>query len=241
MSKDLQLDDVYTDLEETFKVFESLIMKANYQKPDLIISWPNYQSPPHNLYYAREYEYLIEKQQYSFLLQDGSVIQIYYKFEEATEPGKKKTKKKTELTEYRLALCPYPLITLEDNSQLEGYGCESYDETLCDLYQELLKEKAMRLKLTNTSHIRFDYDSRVESHDKSELQIGAIKNFRLPFSNIIYPFVFVDFAMKNLFRKEVEYQNIVQSQKYKEVHNFSKNRSVKVTGFKEQDIYLTLK
>jgi hypothetical protein len=237
MSKSLQLDDVYTNLEDTLEVFESLIMEANYQKQDLIISWPNYQSPPHNLYYAREYEYLIEKQQYSFLLQDGSVIQIYYKFEEATEQGKKKTQKKTELTEYRLALCPYPLITSADKSQLEDYYCESHDETLCDLYQQkLLREE----KLTNTSHIRFDYDSAVESHDKSELQIGAIKNFRLPFSNIIYPFVFFDFAMKNLFRKEVEYQNIVQSKKYKEVHNFSKSRSMKVTGFKEQDIYLTL-
>jgi len=125
MSKNISLDEVYTNLEDTFEVFGSLISDHNYQKSHSMISWPNYQSPPHNLYYAREYEYLIEKQQYSFLLKDRSVIQIYYEFKEATEQGKKKTKKTMELTEYRLALCPYPVITSEDKSQLEDYYCES--------------------------------------------------------------------------------------------------------------------
>lgn len=239
MTKIISVDEVYTDLETTFKVFVPFIIEHNYNyaKNSLEISWPKYQSPPHNLYYAREYEDLIKKRQYSFLLRDGSVLQIYYKFEESLEPGKKKNQKKIELTEYRLALCPYPLVTSEDKSQLEDYVCDSYDETLCDHYQELLKEE----RITNTSHVRFDYDSRVETHDKSELQIGAFKNFRLPFSNIVYPFVFIDFAMKTLFRKEEEYQNIVQSDKYKRAHDFSKSRSVKVGQFKGPDIYLTLK
>jgi len=227
MGKAFNIDDLYTNMEETFKVFGRLILEHNYQRNNLIISWPNYQPGiTKDIHYVREHEELIKTRQFSFLLIDRSIVQIYYEFNS------------DELTKYKLAFYPYPVLTVEDLSQVEYYYCNSYDETLCDFYQNLLKEKS--LKLTNTSHLRFDYDYAVTSHAKSELQIGAINNIRISSKVLIYPFVFVYFIIRNLFRKDQKYQDIIQSEKYKKVYDFSKNRSVTVKEFQESSIYLTL-
>jgi len=227
MGSNFNIDDLYKNLEETFKVFGRLILDCNYQKNNLTISWHNYQSGiTKSLYYAREYEELIKNRQFSFLLMDRSVIQIYYEFENEA------------LTKYKLACYPYPVLTSENSSQLEDYYYDSYDETLCELYQNFLEEES--LKLSNTSHLRFDYDCNVKTHAKSELQVGAINDIRVPFDVLIYPFVFIDFVVRNLFRKDQKYQEIAETKKYKDIFNFSKSRSVKIEEFQESNIHLTL-
>lgn len=227
MGKTFNIDDLYKNLEETFKVFGCLILEHNYQKIDLTISWPNYKPGiTKAIYYAREYEELINNRQFSFLLIDRTIIQIYYEFN------------RDDLTKYKLAFYPYPVLTLENLNQVEDYYCDAYDETLCDFYQDLLKEES--LKLTNTSHLRFDYDYAVTSHAQSELQIGAINNIRISAKVLIYPFVFIDFIIRNLFRNDQKYQDIIQSEKYKKVDDFSKNRCMEIQEFRESSIYLTL-
>lgn len=228
MGKAFNLDDLYTNLEETFKVFGHLILEHNYQKDNFKMSWSNYKSGiTKNIYYAQEYEELVRDRQFSFLLMDQSMIQIYYEFNG------------NQLIKYKLAFYPHPVLTIENLSQLEDYYCHSYDETLCDFYQDLLQEES--LKLTNTSHLRFDYDHAVTSHAKSELQIGSINNIRISSQVLIYPFIFVDFIIKNLFRQNRKYQDIIQSVKYKNVYDISnKKGSMKVEEFQESSIYLTL-
>lgn len=227
MDKAFNIDDLYTNLEETFKVFAHFIVEHNYQRNHVKISWPNYQSGiTKNLSYVKEYEELIRTRQFSFLLIHQSIIQIYYEIDYHI------------LTKYKLAFYPYPVSTIENLNQIEDYYCDSYDETLCDLYQNLLKEDS--LKLTNTSHLRFDYDFAVTSHAKSELQIGAINDIRITAEVLIYPFIFVDFIMRNLFRKDRKYQEIIQSDKYKKIYCFSKSRCMKIKKFKESSLYLSL-
>ena len=41
MGKAFNIDDLYKNLEETFKVFGRLILEHNYKRTDLTISWPN--------------------------------------------------------------------------------------------------------------------------------------------------------------------------------------------------------
>ncbi|MEY3219958.1 MAG: hypothetical protein RIT27_1315 [Pseudomonadota bacterium] len=226
MNKLLNFDKLYSNLEQTFIVFKDFILEHNYQKFDsTVISWLNYESGiTKNTYYAKEYEELINNRQFSFLLKDRSIIQIYYEFN---------TK---ELIKYKLAYYPYPVLTKEDSNQIEDYYCNSYDETLCDLYN-VLKESS---QLTNTSHLRFDYDHFVTSHATSELQIGAINNIRIPSAILICPFIFVDFIIKNLFSKSLEYKDVTQSKNYKDAHKFSKSCSVKIEKFIDSDICLIL-
>ena len=150
------------------------------------ISW-NKRKPgiQKNIYYAIEYQYLLDNQQYSLLLKDGSFFQFYFEFD-----------LKDILICARLAYYPKPVKTNHDDSSLLDAAEAALERDDGDLYDhlfnwvELLETDIGRP--ANTSHIRFDYDSAVKSHSKSHLQFGAIQEFRIPSSGFPLPIAFIE-------------------------------------------------
>ncbi|HEY4194071.1 MAG TPA: DUF2290 domain-containing protein, partial [Mucilaginibacter sp.] len=92
-----------------------------------------------------------------------------------------------------------------------------------------------KYKITNSSHLRIDYDPNVESHHKCEIQIGAINDIRLPINKILMPFTFCDFIFKNIF--PVEYKSLKNKSTYTPAFVNSKRQSVAINPFEELNIF----
>ena len=127
----------------------------------------------------------MDTQQYSILLKDSSFFQFYYQFEKS---GKLKTA--------RLAYYPKPVQTPHLQEDLLNAGEDALERQDNDLYDhlynwvELLETDIGRP--ANTSHFRFDFDSKVISHSKSHLQFGAIQEFRVPANSFPLPVAFIE-------------------------------------------------
>lgn len=216
------IDDIVRDLERVEKTFKSLIVTRNYCIIGSIISWRGYKPGISNrIPYIREFEELLNERQYSFLFIDKSYVQIYYQFD-----------KFGSLLSARLAYYPYPLKLT--NELLDTYFDESMDDILSEVYLSLLEQEYV----TNTSHIRFDYDATVTSHAKSHLQFAGINNLRVPVQMMVTPYLFIDFVARHFFHQY--HDNIRRQKAY--LQGFAKSlRSVEATpGFNEESLYVTL-
>lgn len=137
-----------------------------------------------NCYYPFEYQFLLDKHQYSVLLSDSSFFQFYYEFGDAGN-----------LTCCRLAYYPRPLETADSLDQLHAEAenaLDREDEHLFDhLYNwiELIEDNKARL--SNTAHLRFDYDHSAVTHSPAHIQFSAIQNFRIPADFVPQPLAFV--------------------------------------------------
>lgn len=135
------------------------------------------------VYYPLEYQFLLDRHQYSLLLSDGSFFQFFYRFDEADV-----------LQEARLAYYPRPIPTSEEQSELLDAAEEALNRDDQLLYEhlynwtELLDQSRAP---ANTSHIRFDFDRKAKAHSQSHLQFGAIQELRLPADFYPQPLAFV--------------------------------------------------
>ena len=150
------------------------------------VSWQSYTPGfQRGVYYPLEYQFLLDRQQYSVLLSDGSFFQFYYSFG-----------KTDKLEQARLAFYPRPISTVDEAGDLfdaAEAALDRSDDGLFDhLYNwaEYLEEK--KGAPVNTSHVRMDYDHKVEVHAKSHLQLGAVQEFRLPADFFPLPVAFVE-------------------------------------------------
>jgi hypothetical protein len=138
-----------------------------------------------NVYYPIEYQYLLDTQQYSVLLRDSSFFQFFFQFDASDK-----------LSSARLAYYPRPVNTLHENDDLLKAADDALDRQDEELYNHLFNWVELLEtdigKPANTSHVRFDYDSKVLVHSKSHLQFGAIQEFRLPSNNFPLPIAFVE-------------------------------------------------
>ena len=107
------------------------------------------------------------------------------------------------------------------------------DQNMDDLFVQKFNHK---YEITNSSHIRIDY-SPVKTHHVCEIQIGAINNIRFPLDKIVSPFLFFDFIMKNIYRKS--YPSMFNNQKFKQEFNFACKKSYPISGFHEDNLYIT--
>lgn len=131
-----------------------------------------------------EYQYLIDHQQYSILLSDGSFFQFFYAFNGG------------QLSKARLAYYPRPIATSDSLGELENAAEDAIDRFDEDLYEHLFNWVEL-LDLqgkspSNTSHIRFDYDANVTSHCKSHIQFGGIQELRIPSECFPLPLIFIE-------------------------------------------------
>lgn len=161
-------------------LFGTIIQSNNVNIGKNIISWDNYKPGIlTNVGYLREYQQLLDNQQYSYLLIDNSFFQFYFDYDS-----------KGNLVKCRLAYYPKPELAPETADELADYSSTASD-FLADIMDEVALEMLEHeISLTQNSHLRFDYDARVTSHSKCHLQFGGINDFRIASKHLILPFAF---------------------------------------------------
>lgn len=135
------------------------------------------------VYYPLEYQALIDTQQYSLLLKDGSFFQFFFDFDDSDI-----------LKKARLAYYPKPIPTSDSQDDIVvAYedAIERSDEELFEHLYNWTELIDLHKHPSNTSHIRFDYDTSVESHCEAHIQLSGIQEFRVPASFIPQPMAFV--------------------------------------------------
>lgn len=138
------IDDVFQELEKIKRIYRSLILTTNYiKRSDSEICWPGYIPGIDKRLYAREYETLVQGQQYSFLLSDDmGFIQFYFRFDNEN------------ITKAKMAYYPYPVKLKEEVEDFEDYTTDYNDsigdyvleEFYYDIWNLLSSELAIPLK-----------------------------------------------------------------------------------------------
>lgn len=259
----MTISNIEDDLKRIETIFRDLIVTTNFKRISTDeISWDNYKSGIFKNIYAKEYEFIVKNRQYSFLLSnDKGCVQFYFFFKNeiiekvkmAYYPYPVELKEKQEefenmlldsddekLTEYYYDLWNIFSHNFELNVQ---------DEELKKLVKEsiavgnnvtteslLLSKFEYKYAVTNSSHLRIDYDANVISHHKCEIQIGAINNIRFPIAKIISPFTFFEFLMKNIYKEK--YSDIISKSNYSPTFTNSKKIAVSINPFVEENIFL---
>ena len=204
----MNLNDIEHNLKLCHKVFKSLILDNNVKRTsDKIISWDNYISGINSDLYVKDFEQMVDKRQFSFLLKDSSLIQIYYQF---NDEG---------IIKYKLAFYPTPIVKKLTSEEIEDYFDEATNDLYLSYYSQLINTFGDEIIYTNSNHLRFDYDSKVESHFKNHIQFGGINELRMPFKFLIIPFTFIDFIISNLY--PIEFKLISNKPAYKALNTLS--------------------
>jgi len=148
-----------------------------------VVSWSgakglNFLLKEGNSYYD-VYEYCVKNSQYSILLFDYAILQLFYRIQNG------------EITNHRLAYFPIPdAVKYQDE--------EEYYEWL-NFADELFTENMN--SHTVTIPLRFDYDKEAQNkdHPASHLTLGNYKNCRIPVNKPITPYAFVFFILRNFY------------------------------------------
>lgn len=119
----------YDRLSIINKIFSEYILETNFIRKDSIISWPDYKPGSAKFLYAREYEYLLNNRQYSFLFTDNSFMQCYYSFGIENE--------ETLLKEVKLCYYPYPVFLNNKIDDIEEMFDFTEDNNLKQFYFDL--------------------------------------------------------------------------------------------------------
>lgn len=167
LGKHTQLNNIYVDNE-------TKSISWHGRKPGII----------KGLYYPLEYQYLIDSQQYSLLLSDGSFFQFFYQYD-----------KSENLLSARLAFYPRPLSTRDSLEEIIVAADDAAEREDDELFNHLYNwTEMMDLKNqtpSNTSHIRFDYDPKVTTHSPSHLQLSGLHDFRISANYFPQPLAFI--------------------------------------------------
>lgn len=209
--------NLYENLEQTFRLFSKYLTDKNFHQNEGVISWLNYKSGISKLLYVKEYENIVNKRQYSFKIKENNgfenqnilgIVQIYYEF---NAKG---------LVKSKLAYYPIPKLLNIEEGEIESYIDINTEEKIKEIYDILSELVGFEFKITNTTSIRFDFDSKVKSHSRSHLQVDGINEIRLDTPYILYPFHFMDFIINNILPNE--HKIILSTEDYKYLLNRSK-------------------
>ncbi|MFT3738502.1 MAG: hypothetical protein QM786_07070 [Breznakibacter sp.] len=249
-----------SDIDNIKRFFKEIIIDTLIQHTDTLISWSNYTAGIPKKMYSKEYENLKYNRQYSFLLKNNGFIQLFFEFNSTPElvkaklayyPYPIKLKENVEdLEDYYSTTDDFVLgeyyFDLWNLFQSE-LGKSSDDEEVKEIKDildkigvsehEVLEEKFnKKYELTNTSHIRFDFDSKVTSHHKFEIQYASLNTLRIPLKQIISPLVFMDFISRHEFPDF--YKDLIKNNHYITAYNIALKNSLIINGFKENNIYI---
>lgn len=224
----MTLDQIFENINNCYKVFGDLIIDKNFEIIDgHSVSWKNYTSGISDLLYVQEYEYILNNRQFSLLLLDDSIIQVYYKFN------------KEGLSKLRLAFYPSPSLETFGQDDIENYFDESINDYLKDQYLFFYEALGLGYRITNTNHFRIDYDKSAQSHFPNHLQFGGINAIRIPLSKQLMPFIFIDFIIRNIF--PVPFKKISKSKAFRHLYNTSTERSLSIDSIQEElSMYVTM-
>ena len=259
---DINMTNMLSDIEQIKIFFKRIIIDTTIDISEDTISWPNYQAGITKRLYAYEYESLKKKRQYSFLLSNNGFIQCYYNFEKkvlrkaklayypypvALQDGSMELEGYFDTTDDKvIGEYYYDLYQLIEASLGKKITADQVDQ-IHKIYKTIGGEMDeaeilaaffdKKYTMTNSSHIRIDYDSTVLSHHNTEIQYSGINNIRLPLNKVISPFLFFDFIVRYEFPQE--YQANRRKAGYKSAFSVAQQHSGNIPTFKENNIYLT--
>ncbi len=220
----MNLNFIEDNFEDIYKFYKDDILETNYKIIDNNMSWVNYKKGIFKENYLIEFEKLKNDYQYSFLVKDGAFFQFYYEF------------KNNILQKAKLSFYPLPKKTRSP----EDLDLEMMYDLNEDIQNDICKiiDCDEDLKLTNTSHIRIDFDNKVESHSKCEMQLGCIKNLRIPSKFLITPFLFFDFIYRYIYS---DFYKSIYDDKYIKNLKINIEKNINMNLFEEyKNLYLNL-
>lgn len=192
--------------------FSKILLDSNTDRTASTISWRNYKPGiDKGFAYAAVYQRLIDSRQYSFLLEDNSFFQFFFEWENQ------------ELRKAKLAFYPTPVkISGALNSLLESAELSGVD-LLEELYFGAEAWVNRGIDIVNTSYIRLDYDSKVDTHSKCHIQVASINEIRITSQYLINPFNFFTWITEHL--KFKQFDSILASHGYLQALNYHRTRN----------------
>ncbi|MDQ5769628.1 DUF2290 domain-containing protein [Thiothrix subterranea] len=182
----MRVADISQSLEFVKNLLSDCLQSDLVLSSDRLVSWRGYKCGIFkDQYYPVEYQWLIDHHQYSYLLRDGSFFQFYYEFG------------RDGLNKARAAFYPRPISSNCKKEDIYGVAeacLDANDESLSEYLLNIVEEiERTGIVPPNTSHVRFDFDKEVTSHEVSHLQFGGIGNLRIPSDFFPTPLAFVEF------------------------------------------------
>ncbi|MFA7523683.1 MAG: DUF2290 domain-containing protein [Halothiobacillaceae bacterium] len=189
----MNIDFIRDDMGRIDRFFRRLIAERNYSVTESSVSWDDYKPGiGKRFFYLNYFQALVDSRQYSYLLIDGSVVQIYFDFKEGI------------LNKSKMAFFPRPVVVRGDMKEVEDGFLAYGDEYVLDCFLGAADSEScadLGFEFTNSSHIRIDYDADVASHSKSHFQFGGINELRIDIDKIVTPLVFFDFIISGIDRE----------------------------------------
>lgn len=185
----MNVNIVRQELEAIARDFSTVILGRQFICDASTVTWPGYKTGIFlGVNYLEEYRNIIDNRQYTFLLDGGNAVQMYYYWKDGV------------LTRARLAFYQSPM-------NFEDWGTEWYDKDL--VASDLMRFTLPELEQGDDdipgiygccwSHFRFDYDINAASHDKSHLQHSATNDFRVSSSKIFAPYYFFCYIISSFY------------------------------------------
>ena len=232
----MDIKDVLNHLETIKDVHKNIILTNNFSKiSNSQISWHNYKPGIYKSLYSKEYDKqnALDKLKMAYYpypvklndtgadienhisdVYDETLIEYYYDV--------------WEVFNHQFEL---NINNKELKDIFEKSGQFGNNESIENL---LLAKFDLKYEHTNSSHLRIDYDASVNSHNKCELQIGSVNELRLPLKQMISPFIFFDFILKNIYRKAEYLTEIKSKDSYQAKYAFHKSLSKSIEEFDER-------
>ncbi len=155
---------------------------------------PNIAPALKNAPYSEIYTYLSQNRQYNFMLKDGSLIQLLYRFTNRI------------LVEQRVCYYPVPK-DFRDESRESDERIEDLDlEMTHPSFAESDAEQHEEVTYSEIPVIRIDYSPerhKAISHAAAHLHLGHTTDCRIPTSAPIAPYAFVLFILRCFYSKEL--------------------------------------
>ncbi len=210
----MNIHDVIRDLEAIKKHFKKILQADQVDRSAQTISWHRYESGfSDRVSYVREYQRLLDRQQYSFLFDDSSFVQFYYEFD-----------REGELESAKLAFYPAPVTCDDELEELIEDLAHCTPDIESILLEHIEKLESEGERPTNVSHIRLDYDSSVTTHCKAHLQFGGINNLRISSNKVLLPLTFMETVAAAFYKEHRE--DLLKKERYREDLKRAKRKSL---------------
>lgn len=255
----MKIKDIIEDIGLVRHHFSDLIIERNQEVTDCTVAWKNYIPGISKKLYAKEYEYLRKENQYSFMLINKGLIQYFYEYKNnilfkarlAYYPYPIMVKDNYEdlesyffseedltVAEYyydlgNIANAQLGIKMKDETSNIEMNIAEKVGKSEIEVLEENFNLKYL---LTNTSHIRFDFDKKVNSHNLFEIQYSSLNSIRIPSCKIISPLLFMDFIVRNEFKEY--YTAKARKNNYRASYNASYKKSTVINNFTYNNFHL---
>ena len=171
---------VIQEIDAVRHFYADFIIDDNVAREPQTVSWGRYAPGVFSEgSYLDEYQSLVDARQFSFLKDDGSFFQFYYRWDECG------------LLKCRAAFYPRPSVIAARELDMSRVADLVTDEDLELVLESLEGPSVLRVA---GAHIRLDFDRQVVAHDRCHVQLSSLNGFRIGSRVVLGPLVFFDFV-----------------------------------------------